>query len=151
MKTKDIYKQPGHLIRRAHQMATAIFMEEVNALELTPVQFSALIVICEHPGTDATRVSDLIFFDRSTIGNVLDRLEKKRLIARRPGRQDRRTKRLFLRPQGRAVLRKVAAKAPKIAERIFASVSTSERASFVELLGRLISTNGRGSKKSSLR
>jgi DNA-binding MarR family transcriptional regulator len=138
MKTDDIYRQPGHLIRRAHQIATAVFATETKAFDLTAVQFSALIVIREHPGTDATRVSDLIYFDRSTIGNVLDRLEKKGLIRRQAGVEDRRTKRLFLTAPGRAVLRKVTAKGPRIAEAILAPLPAADRVRFVQLLAKLV-------------
>ena len=119
-------------------MATAVFMAEAKAFDLTPVQFSALVVIREHPGTDATRVSDLIYFDRSTIGNVLDRLEKKGLVRRQPGVEDRRTKRLFLTPQGRTVLRKIAAKLPRITNNILAPLSAADRTRFVRLLVRLV-------------
>jgi MarR family transcriptional regulator, lower aerobic nicotinate degradation pathway regulator len=149
MKTKDSYRQPGHLIRRAHQMATAVFMQEAKAFDLTAVQFSALVVIREHPGTDATRVSDLIYFDRSTIGNVLDRLEKKGLIRREAGVEDRRTKRLYLTPQGRVVLRKIAAKLPQISDTILKPLSAADRARLVKLLVALVEPDGgRGGKSS---
>ncbi len=123
-------------------MATAVFMAEAKAFDLTPVQFSALVVIREHPGTDATRVSDLIYFDRSTIGNVLDRLEKKGLIRRQPGVEDRRTKRLFLTAQGRTVLRKTAAKLPRITNSILAPLSAADRTRLVRLLVRLVGADG---------
>jgi MarR family transcriptional regulator, lower aerobic nicotinate degradation pathway regulator len=148
MKTKDTYRQPGHLIRRAHQMATAVFMQEAKAFDLTPVQFSALVVIDEHPGTDATRVSDLIYFDRSTIGNVLDRLEKKGLIRREAGIEDRRTKRLFLAPQGRVVLRKIAAKLPRISDAILEPLQAADRKRLVKLLGALVDPGGGSGGKS---
>ena len=151
MKTDDIYRQPGHLIRRAHQIATAVFATEAKPFDLTAVQFSALIVIREHPGTDATRVSDLIYFDRSTIGNVLDRLEKKGLIRRQAGVEDRRTKRLFLTAPGRAVLRKVTAKGPRIAEAILAPLPAADRVRFVQLLAKLVGADDatRGKARSS--
>jgi MarR family transcriptional regulator, lower aerobic nicotinate degradation pathway regulator len=149
MKTKDTYRQPGHLIRRAHQMATAVFMQEAKAFDLTSVQFSALVVIGEHPGTDATRVSDLIYFDRSTIGNVLDRLEKKALIRREAGVEDRRTKRLFLTSQGRVVLRKIAAKLPRISDAILAPLPAADRTRLVKLLGALVDPAGDGKSGSA--
>ena len=71
---------PGHLIRRAQQIAVAIFMEECAAYDLTPVQYAALVAIRENPGTDATRLSSLIALDRSTLGNVLERLEARKLV-----------------------------------------------------------------------
>ena len=149
MKTKDTYRQPGHLIRRAHQIATAVFMQEAKAFDLTAVQFSALVVIREHPGTDATRVSDLIYFDRSTIGNVLDRLEKKSLIRRETGVEDRRTKRLYLTPQGRVVLRKIAAKLPQISNNILKPLSAADRARLLKLLVALVDPDAGNGGKSS--
>jgi DNA-binding MarR family transcriptional regulator len=144
LRTKDTYRQPGHLIRRAHQIATAVFMTEAKAFDLTSVQFAALIVIRELPGTDATRVSDLIYFDRSTIGNVLDRLEKKGLIRREPGLEDRRTKRLYLTRQGSIVLRRIAAKLPRISDNILAPLTAAERARFMKLMTKLVDADGRG-------
>lgn len=142
MKARDIYSQPGHLIRRAHQMATAVFANETRDFDLTAVQFSALLVIGDNPGIDATRVSELIYFDRSTIGNVLDRLEKKGLIARKNGMRDRRTKPLYLTPQGKIVTRKVAATAPRVANNILAPLSRVDRIRLMKLLGKVISSDG---------
>ena len=86
---------PGHLIRRVHQVSTAYFAEECGG-ELTAVQYAALVAIGSHPGIDATRLSEIIYFDRSTIGDVLDRMEGKGWIRREYTLSDRRIKRLDL-------------------------------------------------------
>src|SRR5436309_1932728 len=58
---QDVYRAPGHLFRRMQQIAVAIFMEECGAaLDLTPVQFAALVAIRDYPDIDATRLSALI-------------------------------------------------------------------------------------------
>jgi DNA-binding MarR family transcriptional regulator len=137
MKIKDMYQQPGHLIRRAHQISASIFMEETRALGVTPVQFCALIVIREHSGIDATRISEMIAFDRATIGNVLTRLEGKGLIVRRAGVEDRRTKLLFLTPKGQAMIRKIDAKAARVGERILAPLAPADRPRFLKMLAQL--------------
>ena len=67
-----VYTAPGYLFRRMQQIAVAIFMEECRDHDLTPVQFAALVAIHTHPGIDATRLSAVIAFDRSTLGNVID-------------------------------------------------------------------------------
>jgi DNA-binding MarR family transcriptional regulator len=152
MKIADMYKQPGHLIRRAHQFSTAVFMEEAKSISLTPVQFSALTVICDRPGVDAKRVSDLIFFDPSTIGNVLDRLEKRGLIVRKRGLKDRRTKRLFLTPAGDAAIQKIVRRIPEVSRRILGPLSAQERRQFLSFLSRLVSAPefaGKDKKKAS--
>src|ERR1700746_2371637 len=75
-----VYSAPGYLFRRMQQIAVSIFMEECKAFDLTPVQYAALIAIHTHPGIDATRLSAVIAFDRSTLGSVIERLQAKKLV-----------------------------------------------------------------------
>ena len=102
-----VYTAPGYLFRRMQQIAVSIFVEECKAFDLTPVQYAALVAIHTHPGIDATRLSAVIAFDRSTLGNVIERLESKALIERKPSREDKRVKLLHLTKSGAAVLRDI--------------------------------------------
>ena len=102
-----VYTAPGYLFRRMQQIAVAIFVEECKARDLTPVQYAALIAIGTHPGIDATRLSAVIAFDRSTLGSVIERLETKQFLERKPSREDKRTKLLHLTKSGAALLRDV--------------------------------------------
>ena len=104
MSLRDLYAKPGHLIRRAHQISWALFLNECADYNVTPVQYSALVAIKERPGVDATRLSALIAFDRSTIGNVIERLEARGLLTRQAGAEDRRQKLLFLSDAGEQLL-----------------------------------------------
>src|SRR5262249_1610559 len=97
-----VYGKPGYLFRRLQQIAVAIFVEECKSFDLTPVQYAALVAIGTHPGIDATRLSAVIAFDRSTLGNVIERLEAKDYIARRSAREDKRVKLLYLTRSGAA-------------------------------------------------
>ena len=98
----ELYAKPGHLIRRCQQIAVGLFIDEAAGLgcDVTPVQYAAMTAVAANPDIDATRLSDLIAFDRSTLGNVIERLEAKGWIERRPGNEDRRTKRLRLTDAG---------------------------------------------------
>src|SRR3954465_13798386 len=102
-----VYTKPGYLFRRMQQIAVAIFIEECSEYDLTPVQFAALVAIQTHPGIDATRLSAVIAFDRSTLGNVIERLETKQYVERKPSSEDRRTKLLYLTRSGAVLLRDV--------------------------------------------
>ena len=102
-----VYTAPGYLFRRMQQIAVSIFVEECRSFDLTPVQYAALVAIHTHPGIDATRLSAVIAFDRSTLGNVIERLESKALIERKPSREDKRVKLLYLTKSGAAVLRDI--------------------------------------------
>src|SRR6201999_634891 len=92
------------LFRRMQQIAVAIFVEECQVFDLTPVQYAALIAIHTHPGIDATRLSAVIAFARSTLGNVIERLQAKRLIERKPSGEDKRIKLLYLTKSGAGLL-----------------------------------------------
>src|ERR1700730_17951613 len=90
-----VYTAPGYLFRRMQQIAVAIFVEESKAHDLTPVQFAALVAIHTHPGIDATRLLAVIAFDRSTLGDVIERLQAKNYIERKPSRGDKRVKLIY--------------------------------------------------------
>ena len=90
--------------RRAQQIAVSLFLEECAPVDLTPVQFAALVTVRDNPGIDATRLSALVAFDRSTLGNVLERMEAKELILRSGSKDDKRVKVLHLSPKGERVL-----------------------------------------------
>ena len=133
----DLYGMPGHLIRRAQQISTAIFTEECAAYDMTSVQFAALHAIGLHPGVDATRLSSLIAFDRSTIGDVLDRMEQKDWIARGPAPGDRRIKLITLTDEGERLLRLVGPAVRRVQDRLLAPLAPADRDSFVRLLAQL--------------
>src|SRR6201997_310628 len=102
-----VYTAPGYLFRRMQQIPVALFMEECKTFDLTPVQYAALIAIRTHPGIDATRLSAVIAFDRSTLGSVIERLEAKNYVERKPAPEDKRVKLLYLTKAGSSLLRDV--------------------------------------------
>lgn len=134
----ELYAMPGHLIRRSQQMAVALFMEETAAFGVTPVQYAALVAIREQPDVDATRLSLLIAFDRSTIGSVLGRLEGKGLIARKSGSPDKRIKRLRITRHGSQLLDRIAPAVTRAQDRILAPLAPAERRRFMAMLTRLV-------------
>lgn len=141
MSLEQLNLKPGHLIRRAQQIAVAVFMEECGAFDLTPVQYAALTAIGLQPDVDATRLSQLIALDRSTTGSVLERLEAKALVVRVASAQDRRVKLLRLSDAGHALLRRVDAAVERAQRRIVAPLRPDERKVFIRLLTQLVESN----------
>jgi DNA-binding MarR family transcriptional regulator len=138
MQQKDIYSQPGYLIRRLHQRSTAEFAAATNGLDVTQIQFSILLAIRDFPGIDATRISELIYSDRTTVRQALLILEKKGLITRAPGAQDRRTKSLVITNQGRSLLTSIAGIVPSLAKAILKGLNERERQVFMRLAAKMI-------------
>jgi DNA-binding MarR family transcriptional regulator len=137
----DIYSRPGHLIRRLQQIAVAIFMAETAEFGITPVQYSALLAVRNHKGIDQTTLTEIIAYDRSTIGEVVKRLENKRLIRRATGNEDRRTKLLYITPAGRSALSKLRKVVDAAQDKIVAPLSNEDRATFMRIMRKLVDLN----------
>jgi len=135
----SFYEMPGHIIRRLHQISTAIFAEECAEFDLTPVQYAALGAIEASPDVDATRLSSLIAFDRSTIGDVLERMESRGWILRAPSPTDRRIKLVRLTREGARLLREVEPAVRRVQERLLAPLGPRDRATVLRLLTQLAS------------
>jgi MarR family transcriptional regulator, lower aerobic nicotinate degradation pathway regulator len=141
-----VYAKPGYLFRRMQQIAVAIFVEECRAYELTPVQFAALVAIHTHPGIDATRLSAVIAFDRSTLGNVIERLEAKDHIERRPAREDKRVKLLYLTKSGATLLREIMPSVDRAQARMLQPLKPADRKTLMALLTKLVDLNNEASR-----
>lgn len=131
-------QMPGHFIRRAQQVSSAYFAEELADSELTSVQMVALVAIADNPGIDATRLSEIIDFDRATIGGVVDRLQRKGLIQRGVNVQDKRSKTMQATPAGKALLKVSLPRVEQVQERLLAPLSPAERETFLRLIKAVI-------------
>ncbi len=134
---EDLYQMPGHLVRRVQQISSALFAEECAEFDLTSVQYAALVAIGANPDVDATRLSHLVAFDRSTLGDVLERMEAKGWIVRRPSPTDRRIRLLRLSPDGERLLRQVGPAVQRVQERLLAPLAVADRTVMVRLLAQL--------------
>jgi MarR family transcriptional regulator, lower aerobic nicotinate degradation pathway regulator len=141
-----VYAAPGYLFRRMQQIAVAIFVEECKAYDLTPVQYAALVAIHTHPGIDATRLSAVIAFDRSTLGNVIERLETKSFVERKPAREDRRVKLLYLTKPGAALLREIVRSVERAQARMLQPLKPADRKTLLALLTQLVDLNNEASR-----
>ncbi|WP_315715282.1 MULTISPECIES: MarR family transcriptional regulator [unclassified Bradyrhizobium] len=141
-----VYTKPGYLFRRMQQIAVSIFVEECREFDLTPVQYAALVAIQTHPGIDATRLSAVIAFDRSTLGSVIERLESKGHIERRPSAEDKRVKLLYLTRAGGALLRAIMPAVDRAQARMLAPLKAPDRKMLMALLAQLVDLNNEVSR-----
>lgn len=147
MKTRsDFHLMPGHLIRRAHQISVAIFMEECAAHNVTPVQYACLSQIARQPGVDATRLAAAVAFDRSTLGNVLERLETKGWVARKPSPEDRRVKLLHMTETGEQLLDAIESGVVATQKRLLKPLNPTDRKTFMKLLAEMVEGNNEVSR-----
>ena len=141
-----VYTAPGYLFRRMQQIAVALFVEECKAYDLTPVQYAAMVAIHTHPGIDATRLSAVIAFDRSTLGSVIERLQIKSLIERRSAPDDKRVKLLYLTKSGVALLRDIKPSVERAQARMLQPLDPADRKKLMALLTQLVDLNNEASR-----
>jgi DNA-binding MarR family transcriptional regulator len=131
---------PGHLVRRLHQVAVALFAEEIDRVgaDLTPVQYAALATVEAHAGIDQASLAGVIGYDRTTIGGVVERLEAKGLIHRITSPSDRRVRQLSITAEGVALLRSLVAPVRQVQDRLMAPLAAAEQATLVRLMTKLV-------------
>lgn len=138
IKSIDLQTTPGHLIRRAHQIAVSIFAEQLSSADITPVQFAILNALLDSPGIDQVSLAKRVAFDPATSGSVIGRLEGKGWVVRQADPNDRRRKLLVVTQAGVLALGLVQADVARIQEKILSPLTLEEQSQFVLLLSRLV-------------
>ena len=148
-KAFDFQHAPGHLIRRAHQLAVAIFMEETGDFDVTPVQFAILNALMEDSGEDQVTLAGKVAFDAATIGSVIGRMETKDWVRRKPDAADRRRNLLWVTVQGEQAALRMKRAVGKAQGRILDPLDEAERAQLMQLLGKLVAGHEAASSSSA--
>src|SRR5690242_6710582 len=106
------------MIRRAHQIAVSLFLEETGALGITNRQYGILFALRYLPGIDQISIARLLGLDRSTTGMVMKTLETAGLVDRTVGARDRRRSSLALTRAGARMLDRLAGPAQRAQARV---------------------------------
>ena len=114
----------GYSLKRAQLKVFEDFLHCVAPLQLTPAQFSVLLLLDRNPGRNQTEIANTLGILRPNFVSMLDALESRGLCTRMRSTNDRRSHILVLTDKGRAVL----ARAKKL-------VATKHEARLNELLG----------------
>jgi DNA-binding MarR family transcriptional regulator len=88
----------------------------------------------------------VIAFDRSTLGNVIERLEAKKLIERKPSPEDKRVKLLYLTKAGAALLRDITPLVDRAQARMLQPLRPADRKTLMALLTQLVDLNNEASR-----
>jgi DNA-binding MarR family transcriptional regulator len=134
----DFSAMPGHLIRRAHQIAVAHFMEATREHDVTPVQYALLAALAQSPhDVDQVTLAQRAALDTSTAASTLDRMEAKGWIERRTDPTDRRRRVLHITRAGSAFFKRVAADVSKAQATMMETLSDAERKTLCALLKKM--------------
>jgi DNA-binding MarR family transcriptional regulator len=128
--------QVGHMLRRAHQRASAIF-QEVMSEGLTPPQFAALVKIRDFGTVSQNRLGRSVAMDPATSQGVTQRLLAKGLIGRKDDPEDRRRALLSLTPEGGALVDRLIPLGKQVSADTLNPLTPEEQKKFLALLAKL--------------
>ncbi len=114
----------GYSLKRAQLRVFDDFIRCMASLNLTPAQFSVLLLIDRNPGRNQTEIANTLGILRPNFVAMLDSLEGRELCVRVRSANDRRSHNLMLTDKGRGIL----ARAKKL-------VATKHEARLNEVLG----------------
>jgi len=130
--------EPGHLIRRAHQLAVSTFTK-THGKQITPVQYAVLRALQDTPGMDQVTLADRVALDTSTTADIAARLDAKGWIVREL--LPRRQRALRLTPEGEAVLAEMLPRVAPMYGQLLDALEPAERKEFLRLLRKFVHLN----------
>jgi MarR family transcriptional regulator, lower aerobic nicotinate degradation pathway regulator len=133
----DIEKSVGFLLAKAYQRACAIFKEHFDRYDLTPQQFGLLAFLWQQDGLSQAELSAKSQIDRTTMGGIIDRLEKEGLVERRNHPEDRRAYQVFLTPRGKSLEEKLCPVAGQVIGKVTSPLTEEEHQTLIRLLAKL--------------
>jgi len=136
-------ENPGFLIRRLQQLSSSNFMNALRAYQLTPIQYTILRVLQEHPGIDQRTVATHAALDTSTTTDVLRRLAARKLVSRTPGASDKRTRIIRLTRAGLHLLGTVAPIVAEARRELLAPLSETRQRALIKAILELLDTHER--------
>lgn len=130
-------ESPSHLLRRAEQFAAEIFLKAGLTDGVTLRQTVLLAAIAEAEGASQSDLVRATGIDRSTLAEMMARMEKKGLIARQGAASDKRAKSVKLTSEGRARLEAALPAMRQVDEALLHALPANKRASFRSTLSAL--------------
>jgi MarR family transcriptional regulator, lower aerobic nicotinate degradation pathway regulator len=136
-----LFRRPGFLVRRLHQIYVAIYFQNCERFGTTPVQSSVMQVLSAQPGMDQIALAQEIGIDRTTASSVLSRLESRGIVKRQSDPTDRRNKLAFLTPAGKAMLQDMQASIEAAHRELVKPLAPADREQFLAQLLCLVQAN----------
>jgi DNA-binding MarR family transcriptional regulator len=127
----------GYQVRLAQIAVFRDFDQGLGKHGISPGLFGVLVIIEANPGLKQAELARATHLDRSTVVSVIDNLEKRGLVERRPAEADRRSNALNITAEGTALLRRLKRHVTEHEKRLVKNLSADEQATLVSLLQKI--------------
>ncbi|MHA0856548.1 MarR family winged helix-turn-helix transcriptional regulator [Paenibacillus sp. CMAA1364] len=138
----DIYEEDLSLkafivLTRALQSIKARVEEDIKCLGLNPTEFAVLELVYSKGDQPIQKIGEKVLIASSSITYVVDKLEKKNLIKRKPCPKDRRVTHATITNEGTELMNEVFPKHRKAIKEIFGGLDIKEKEELIKQLKKL--------------
>lgn len=134
--------QPAFLLAQIGAHAASRFAERLTILELSPPDAGILRLLRMSAGISQQALSTRLQIHPSRLVAILDNLEKRSLIERKPNPDDRRLYSLHLTKNGIEILERIGKVAREHQDALLAVLDSDERSSLTALLQKIADEQG---------
>lgn len=131
-----LHNAPGHLLRRAQQVHTNLWAEELGGMCTAP-QYAVMSALMSSPDVDQRTLGVMASLDKSSMADVAERLLRRGWIERHRDPGDRRRWILRASDAARDALREVTSTVQNVQDRLLMPLSAEQRQRFVDGAQRL--------------
>ncbi|MDO8290930.1 MAG: MarR family winged helix-turn-helix transcriptional regulator [Parvibaculum sp.] len=138
----DLESSLSHLLRRAQQFAYDQFVQQMGDSAITPRQFIVLFAVNDAEGLSQTDLVNRTGIDRSTLADMISRMIKNGLLARKRTAEDARANSVRLTASGRRALTSSLPRAVSAEKALLELLPKSTQADLIKGLTHLASAIG---------
>ena len=124
----------GYNARRAALAVIDVFLQRMAPFQLKPVDFSVLSVVAHNPGITSRQLCSTLGILPPNLVGMVNTLEKRELVARKPHPRDGRAMGLHLTPTGQKLMRDAEKTAAALEAEVASRLSTAELRTLIGLL-----------------
>jgi len=135
--SNDDERHIGFLISDVARLMRTAFDRRVRRLDLTRSQWLVINRLHRRPGATQSELADMLEVEKATAGRMVDRMEKKGWVVRRPDAADRRVNRLHLTAEADLIQLRLAQIAERTVDDALALLSVAEREQFSDSMRRI--------------
>ena len=127
----------GFLVHDVARLMRTTYDRKMRQLGLTRSQWWVMTHLYFNEGISQTELSSILDIERATLGRLLDRLEAKGWLERRPHPNDRRVKRVFLTGEVELLMQTMRAMAAEVRGQALAGIPTPEQEQLLSVLSKV--------------
>lgn len=127
----------GYNARRAAVVVIESFLERMAVYDLRPVDFSVISLITHNAGITSRQLCAALNIQPPNLVGMINALERRELIQRKPHPRDGRAFGLHLTPSGQKLMRQAEQTAQELESDAAARLSAAERKTLLRLLQKI--------------